>query len=90
MASRRVITVYGATGTQGGSVVRSLIQNKTHGFTVRGITRNTESERAKALASLGIDMVQADGFDKAQITDAFRNSWAVFLNTNPDDHVSLL
>ncbi|CAM1500601.1 Fc.00g097630.m01.CDS01 [Cosmosporella sp. VM-42] len=85
MSSPKIITVYGATGTQGGSVVASLLQNKANAFTVRGITRNPESEKAKALSSQGAEVVKADGFVKEQVIEAFRGSWGVFVNTNSDD-----
>ncbi|KAK7397518.1 hypothetical protein QQX98_013113 [Neonectria punicea] len=85
MSSSKVITVYGATGTQGGSVVNSLLQNKDKTFSVRGITRNPESGKAKALASQGVEVVKADGFVKEQVAEAFRGSWGVFVNTNSDD-----
>lgn len=88
MASSKLITVYGATGSQGGSVVQSLLQNKSQAFNIRGITRNPDSEKAKSLASRGIEVVKADGFVKEEVVEAFRGSWGVFVNTNSDDPVS--
>jgi len=81
----KVITVYGATGAQGGAVVRSLVQNKT--FRVRAITRNPSSKTAQELEALGAELVQADGWKKDTIKTAVANSWAVFVNTNSDDPV---
>ena len=88
MASSKIITVYGATGSQGGSVVQSLLQNKSQSFKIRGITRNPDSEKAKVLASQGVEVVKADGFVKEEVVEAFRGSWGVFVNTNSDDPVS--
>lgn len=88
MSSSKLITVYGATGTQGGSVVASLLQNKTGNFTLRAITRNPNSEKAKALAAQGVEVVKADGLVKEQVLEAFKGSWGVFVNTNSDDPVS--
>ncbi|KAH7149201.1 hypothetical protein B0J13DRAFT_300025 [Dactylonectria estremocensis] len=85
MSSPKLITVYGSTGSQGGSVVSSLLQNKDKSFALRGITRNPDSEKAKALTSQGVEVVKADGFIKEQVTEAFRGSWGVFINTNSDD-----
>ncbi|KAF7542925.1 hypothetical protein G7Z17_g11162 [Cylindrodendrum hubeiense] len=85
MSSSKLITVYGSTGTQGGSVASSLVQNKDKEFSVRGITRNPDSDKAKALASQGVEVVKADGFVKEQVIEAFRGSWGVFVNTNSDD-----
>lgn len=84
MASK-LITVFGATGNQGGSVARSLVKNKT--FRVRGVTRNLESESSNALSVLGVEMVQADGFNLDQMKAAFQDTWGIFLNINSDDKV---
>ncbi|KAJ3526654.1 hypothetical protein NM208_g11086 [Fusarium decemcellulare] len=85
MASPQLITVYGATGSQGGSVVQSLLQNKSQFFKIRGITRNPDSDKAKALVEQDVEIVKADGLDKGQVIEAFRGSWGVFVNTNSDD-----
>lgn len=89
MASKRLVTVYGATGCQGGSVIASLLQNKASGFAVRGTTRSLESAKASDLRIKGVEVVKANGFAKSQVIEAFRGSWAVFINTNSDDPVSL-
>jgi uncharacterized protein YbjT (DUF2867 family) len=81
----KLITVFGATGNQGGSVSRSLVKNKA--FRVRGITRNLESESSNALGVLGVEMVQADGFNLDQMKAAFQDTWGIFLNINSDDKV---
>lgn len=86
--SRKIITVYGATGNQGGSVVNSLLENKSGDFTIRGITRNPDSKKAKALAARGVEIVKADGLRRDQMLAAFQGTWAVFLNTNSVDPVS--
>nr|E1ACP6.1 RecName: Full=NmrA-like family domain-containing oxidoreductase notA; AltName: Full=Notoamide biosynthesis cluster protein A [Aspergillus sp. MF297-2]ADM34134.1 NmrA family protein [Aspergillus sp. MF297-2] len=81
--NRRTVTVYGATGAQGGAVARSLLKN--HAFKVRAITRKPDSEAAKALRALGAEIVQGDGWSKEQMVAAFSGSWAAFVNTNSDD-----
>lgn len=83
MNSPKLVTVYGATGTQGRSVIKSLLQNKSGQFRLRGITRNPESDSAKSLAALGANMVKLGGLDKEEIVTAFKGSWAIFLNTMP-------
>ncbi|PVI04426.1 NAD(P)-binding protein [Periconia macrospinosa] len=82
MSSPRLITVYGATGAQGNSVIRSLQQNKTSSFTLRATTRNLSSIAAQELAAAGFEIVQADGLDKASLVAAFKDSWGVFVNTD--------
>lgn len=81
----KLITVFGATGNQGGSVARSLVKNKA--FRVRGVTRNLDSESSNALRTLGVEMVQADGFSPDQMKAAFQDTWGIFLNLNSDDKV---
>lgn len=87
MSATKLITVYGATGSQGGSVINSLLQNKSHGFTLRAISRNPESDKAKALAARGVEVVKGDGFIKGQMVEAFKGSWGAFVNTNSADPV---
>ncbi|PYH85266.1 NmrA-like family protein [Aspergillus uvarum CBS 121591] len=79
----KIITVFGATGRQGSSVVRSLVQNPQ--FQVRAITRNPASTKAKELVALGAEVVQADGFNREQLAVAFAGSWGAFVNTNSED-----
>lgn len=83
--SKPLITIFGATGNQGGSVARSLLQNPS--FRVRGITRNVNSKASQALVTLGAEMVYGDGFDSALMEAAFAGSWGAFINMNSDDEV---
>ncbi|KAI8653684.1 hypothetical protein LRP88_00578 [Fusarium phalaenopsidis] len=83
--SQKIVTVYGATGAQGGSVVRALLRDKSGSFTIRGITRSPDSEAAKTLAAEGVEIIKANIFDKDELVAAFKGSWAVFVNTNSDD-----
>lgn len=59
MASKKVLVVFGATGMQGGSVVKAILGDpKTReAFTVRGVTRDVSKPSAKALESQGAEMV---------------------------------
>ncbi|KAF1812526.1 NAD(P)-binding protein [Eremomyces bilateralis CBS 781.70] len=83
--SSKLITVFGSTGAQGGSVVKSILQNKSGAFKVRGITRNPNSDAAKQLASAGVEVVKGNGFNKDEMLAAFKGSYGVFVNTNSDD-----
>ncbi|KAL3478459.1 putative hscarg dehydrogenase [Aspergillus californicus] len=88
MASQtRTVSVFGVTGSQGGSVVRSLLKDKVSNFKVRGITRATASENARALQGLGVELAKADGWNQDEVRDAVAGSWAVFVNTNSDDPI---
>jgi hypothetical protein len=78
--SSKIITVIGATGTQGGSVVNAL--HGKSGYTVRAVTRDPSSEAAKALALKGIEVVAGDANDYDSLVKAFAGSAAVFSVTN--------
>lgn len=64
-----VVVVCGATGQQGGGVVRALLADGS--VRVRGITRNTESDKAKALTAQGVEMVSATFDDPEALRAAF-------------------
>lgn len=81
----KIIAIYGATGNQGGSVARSILQNPS--FRVRAITRNSSSEVSRALASSGAEVIQADGFHRNDMLAAFGGAWGAFVNTNSDDKI---
>jgi uncharacterized protein YbjT (DUF2867 family) len=59
MASKKLLVVFGATGVQGGSVVKTVLGDpKMRGsWAVRGVTRDTSKPSAKALESLGAETV---------------------------------
>lgn len=71
----RVILVAGTTGTQGGSVARELV---SRGYRVRGLTRNPDSERSRALAALGVEMVRGNFDDPASLDMAMEGVDGVF------------
>jgi hypothetical protein len=68
----RLMVIVGATGAQGGSVVEAFL--KRDDYKLRGITRNAKSEKAKRLASKGVEMVTADINDEASLVSAFEVS----------------
>ncbi|KZT59927.1 NAD(P)-binding protein [Calocera cornea HHB12733] len=79
--SKEIITVVGATGTQGQSVVNALL--KKGEYVVRGITRNPDAPAAKALKDKGVEVVSASLIDKSSLINAFEGSYAVFGVTVP-------
>lgn len=56
----QIITVFGATGIQGGSVIRSLLfdPSLSKEFKVRGVTRDVSKPAAESLAKLGVEVVK--------------------------------
>ena len=55
--SRPTILVTGATGKQGGAVVRHLLNSGVH---IRALVRNAESVASQALASKGVELATGD------------------------------
>ncbi|KAL4866717.1 hypothetical protein BDV12DRAFT_198935 [Aspergillus spectabilis] len=88
----KIITVVGATGTQGGSVIRALLANlhTNPRYTIRAITRNPQSTAAKALASQGIEVISADLSDISSLTAAFKGTHAIFAVTNFFENLATL
>lgn len=76
----KIIVVIGATGNQGGSVATTFLG--LPGWTVRAVTRNPESAKAKALAEAGAIVIKADLADAESLHGPFANATAIFLNTD--------
>lgn len=81
MAQRKIITVFGATGAQGGSLARAILQHPESEFTVRAVTRAIHSDKAKELEAMGAEIVQADLDDKASIVRALQGAYGAFFVT---------
>ncbi|KAF7312627.1 NmrA domain-containing protein [Mycena indigotica] len=78
--SKRIFTIFGATGRQGAAVVESALADGT--FTLRAVSRNVDSDASKALIARGVEVVSADLFDKESLKKAVRGSEIVFGVTN--------
>jgi len=88
MADKKIIAVTGATGAQGGGLVRAILADPNGGFAVRAITRDTSSAKAQELAKLGAEVVAADVDDEASLAKAFADAYGVFGVTFFWDHLS--
>lgn len=88
MADRKIIAVLGATGAQGGGVVRAILADKGGGFTARALTRNVNSDKARALAALGAEVVAADVTDVESLKRAFAGAYGAYCVTFFWDHFS--
>ena len=86
--SKKIIAVTGATGAQGGSLVRAILAHPEAGFSVRALTRNPESDKAQALAALGAEVVAADLDDEASLIAAFAGAYGAYCLTNFWEHFS--
>ena len=67
MADGKVIAVMGATGAQGGGLVKAILDDPEREFSARAITRNAGSDAAKALAAAGAEVVEANLDDPPSI-----------------------
>jgi uncharacterized protein YbjT (DUF2867 family) len=75
MEQIKKIFVTGATGNQGGAVVRSLLKN---GFTVKALTRNPSSPAAQKLKELNAEIIRGDLNDTASYLDQIRDIHGIF------------
>ena len=81
MADKKVIAVVGATGAQGGGLVRAILADKGGPFAARAVTRDVNSEKAKALAKLGAEVVAGDVDDEKSLEKAFAGAHGAFCVT---------
>src|SRR5438477_157766 len=88
MADRKIIAVIGATGAQGGGLVRAMMADKSSSFRPRALTRNINSEKAKALAAAGVEVVAADADEPGTVERAFAGAYGAFCVTNFWEHFS--
>ena len=88
MSGKKIIAVIGATGAQGGGLVRAIAADRDGPFAARAITRNPNSDKAQALATLGVDVVAADSDDAASLDRAFAGAYGAFCVTNYWEHFS--
>ncbi|MEU9253096.1 NmrA/HSCARG family protein [Streptomyces sp. NPDC048270] len=88
MAEKKTITVFGATGSQGGSLVRAILADPEGGFGVRAVTRHPDAPRAVELARLGAEVVQGDMDDEASLAPAFEHAYGAYLVTDFWEHMS--
>ena len=77
---KKVIAVIGATGSQGGSVCKTMLSEPS--WHVRALTRDTNSSKSQALAKQGAELVQADLSDAESLTKAFEGVHAIYSVTD--------
>jgi uncharacterized protein YbjT (DUF2867 family) len=88
MADRKLIAVIGATGAQGGGLARAILDDSEGGFAVRAVTRDASSEKARALAAAGAEVVEADLDSRDSLKQAFRGAHGAYGVTNFWEHFS--
>jgi uncharacterized protein YbjT (DUF2867 family) len=88
MSEKKVIAVIGATGAQGGGLVRAILADRSGAFSARAITRHPDAEKGRELGKLGAEVVGADADDPATLRRAFAGAHGVFCVTNFWEHYS--
>ncbi|HWW62551.1 MAG TPA: NmrA/HSCARG family protein, partial [Thermoanaerobaculia bacterium] len=81
MSEKKIIAVVGATGAQGGGLVRAIAADPDGEFTARAITRDPSSDKAKELAALGAEVVAGDVDDADSLRRAFEGAHGVYCVT---------
>ena len=81
MQQKKVITVFGATGAQGGGVARAILADKGSEFAVRAVTRDPSSDKAKELQQLGAEVVTADIDDPQSLRQALDGAYGAYFVT---------
>lgn len=79
--SKKVIAVMGATGAQGGGLVRAIQADRNSDFIARAVTRDVNSDKAKELAKLGAEVVAADIDDLDSLKRAFQGAFGAYCVT---------
>ncbi|KAK4071996.1 hypothetical protein Trihar35433_4060 [Trichoderma harzianum] len=72
----KLVVVTGITGVQGSSVADTFLQDPK--YTIRGVTRNPESEAAKAWKAKGVEIVQGEFDDVKSLERAFQGANVIF------------
>lgn len=88
MPDKKIIAVVGATGSQGGGLVRAILADKSGEFAVRAITRDANSSKGKALRDMGAEVVSGDIDDPSSIVKAFNGAYGAYCVTFYWNHLS--
>jgi uncharacterized protein YbjT (DUF2867 family) len=86
--TRKIIAVTGATGAQGGGLVRAILDDPSGEFAVRAITRKPVGDQAESLRKRGVDVVAADLDDVESLRRAFDGAHGAFCVTSFWEHFS--
>ena len=81
MANKKLITVFGATGAQGGGLIRAILNDKNSEFAVRAVTRDINSDKAKELDSMGAELFAGDIDHPESVRKAMEGAYGAFCVT---------
>jgi uncharacterized protein YbjT (DUF2867 family) len=88
MSDKKVIVIFGATGGQGGGLAKAILDDPNSEFSVRAITRNLNSEKARMLEQRGADVVTANIDDPASLERALHGAYGAYFVTFFWEHFS--
>jgi uncharacterized protein YbjT (DUF2867 family) len=88
MGDKKIIAVVGATGSQGGGLVRAIVNDPSGGFSARAITRDINSGKAKELDKMGAEVVAADIDNEQSIEKALQGAYGAYFVTFYWEHLS--
>ena len=88
MADKKIIAVAGATGSQGGGLVRAILADPNGGFAARAITRDASKDKSQAIAAAGAEVVSGDLDSVESLKKAFAGAYGVYAVTNFWEHFS--
>ncbi|XP_019615372.1 PREDICTED: nmrA-like family domain-containing protein 1 [Branchiostoma belcheri] len=74
-----VVTVFGATGSQGGGVANALLEDPK--FNVRIVTRSASTDKAKALQERGAGVIEGNFDDASSLERALQGTYGTFVMT---------
>lgn len=85
--SKKLVAVFGATGSQGSSVLRALTSSGS--YQVKALTRNANSDKAKRLASnKDVSIVEADLDNPKSLNNALKGCYGAFVVTDFTAHLA--
>ena len=88
MADKKIIAVVGATGAQGGGLVRAILGDPAGGLAARALTRDISTAKAKELAKVGAEVVAADVDNPESLKRAFEGAYGAYCVTFFWEHFS--
>ena len=81
MAQKKLIAILGATGAQGGGLAKAILSDKNSEFSVRVLTRDAQSEKAKALAAAGTEIIEGDIDSDESLRKLLQGAYGAFFVT---------
>lgn len=81
MSQKKVIVVFGATGAQGGGLAKAILNDAASDFSVRAVTRDPSSDKAKELERMGAELVKADVDDEESMQKALEGAYGAYFVT---------